>query len=238
MHIPFTPALCPPPEPFAPPSSARFRPRFRSRLWAGEGVAVGRESHALAKSPHRPPHRPDAFSAAVARRIIEAVREGMSASGAARAAGIGEVTLRRWRREAEADPTGKYGAFAVAYLEAEAEAERVALAAWQRGFLAGRKKVVTTYDADGNVKNIKEIEEPPDPYLAKAYIERRWPADWALRRDVHVSTDDRTAATVVYDVEAPADGEAEADALEARGAEQVLMLPRKQRLERDEPDEK
>jgi hypothetical protein len=55
--------------------------------------------------------------------LIACMRTGNYANVAAKACGVSEQTLSEWRAEGRAEPGGRYGAFAAAMDEAEAEGE-------------------------------------------------------------------------------------------------------------------
>jgi hypothetical protein len=64
-----------------------------------------------------------AFTPQRQRNIVEAVRKGLTVSGAAGREGLDRSTVNGWVRRGEDEPDGPYGKFAAAVLQAKAERE-------------------------------------------------------------------------------------------------------------------
>ena len=97
--------------------------------------------------------RPTKLTAELQERVVVAVRAGNYAEAACRAAGISPSTFYRWMTRGEQEPSGLYGRFREAVLQAEGEAEVHAVAIVRRAMAE-------------------------DWRAALAYLERRHPTRW------------------------------------------------------------
>jgi hypothetical protein len=101
-----------------------------------------------------PPHTK--LTPVVSARICAALAKGNYYKAAARAGGVDYATFWRWLERGAATSSGPYRAFAEAVEEAEAQAERRIVAAWQK-------------------------HVPTDWKAARDFLARRFPAEWGPR---------------------------------------------------------
>ena len=97
----------------------------------------------------------------VQKKILEAIRLGATYEVAARAAGIGERTLYRWKERGQRAKRGKFRQFWQALQQAEAE---------------------------GEIRHLQTIAEE-GPSGSKWILERRYPDRWGRRDRVKHETD-------------------------------------------------
>lgn len=140
--------------------------------------------------------RPTKFTAATRRRILAALRAGLTYERAALAAGVHAETLRLWRRQAEeaeagGDESSLFSGFFGELRRAEAEGERQAAEIVMQAARGGTKTVETKTTVVVRGEEIVESTTTttatttlPDWRAAMAMLERRHPERWA-RTDRH-----------------------------------------------------
>lgn len=135
------------------------------------------------------------------------MRAGAGCKRACSLVGVHYDTVRRWRREGEREPDGRYGSFA-------ADANRI-----EAGFIAKAERTVYKAVDDGDVKTSQWL------------LERRAADEYGRRDEVRVHVE-REVVTLLDKLEPLMSSEAYGELIDAVGV--VMGVAQPQEAERDE----
>ena len=128
--------------------------------------------------------RPTKLSPEIAKRILNAIRAGITREAAIAAAGISHSTFYSWLERGRIARCGKFPDFLDSLKRAEAAAAIRNITIIQAAALGGQLlEKITTTRPDGTVVVI-ERWSAPCWLAAKWWLERRFPHDWGRRNRV------------------------------------------------------
>ena len=127
-----------------------------------------------------PTGRTPKLTPAVHKVIVKSVRDGVPLKHSARAAGVGESTMRAWRARGRAEESGPYTAFQADLLKAESGAVVRNTATVQRA-AAERDEVTVkkTEYADGRSETVTTTRRVFEWTAAAWWLERRYPEEFS-----------------------------------------------------------